>query len=79
VGPGSRDWSSSAAAMRDQILFQRHQRNSPLADHKLASIEGMFTPPRLDYRNAAVKRVVDFHQAQQNEVIHDGADGKSGI
>src|SRR5882762_5208853 len=32
----------------------------------------MFTPPRLDYRNAAVKRVVDFHQAHQNEVIHDG-------
>src|ERR1022692_3276605 len=36
----------------------------------------MFAPPRLDYRNAAMKRVVDFHQAHQDEVIHDGADGK---
>src|ERR1039457_245087 len=36
----------------------------------------MFASPRLDYRNAAMKRVVDFHQAHQDEVIHDGADGK---
>src|ERR1700730_9774034 len=60
----------------DQILFQGNQRDSPLTDHKLASIEGMSTPPRLNDRDAAVKRVVDFHQAHQNEVINDRANRK---
>ena len=36
----------------------------------------MFAAPRFDHRNAAVKRVVDFHQAHQDEVIHDGAERK---
>lgn len=63
--PGGGSAQETRVALQGQLgarsRLQGYERDSALADHKLASIERMFTPPRLDNRNAAVQRVVDLN------------------
>ena len=57
-GPAQQTGVALKRQRRDQILFQGDQRDSALADYKLAGIEGMFTAPRLECSiNAEVSRI----------------------
>ena len=50
--------------------------NSPFLDHILAAIELMSAAARFDHGDAAPQRTVELHQAQQDDVVHDRADGE---
>ena len=56
-------------------LFHRQQADTAWPDRELAGDKLMFAAPRLGHGDGAAQRGAQLHEVQQDEVIHDGADG----
>jgi len=57
-------------------IVEGQKRDATLPDGVLPAIELVLAAPRLHHCRAAAQRAVDFHQAQQNNVVYDRADGE---